>query len=127
MTKPVSEVVEELERLLEKATPGPWVPSKFGFQILTGDSWNSICTLKGNAEWEDGRGNYTPDYEWQKQEANAFLIAKAVSALPTLLAEIKRGWEELREIAELTQRRQLPLTMQINDIARAALEGKDNG
>ena len=60
-----------------KWTPGPWLPSWFGFQVLTGDSWNTICELKPDAEWEDGRGNYQQKYEWQRQEANARLIAAA--------------------------------------------------
>lgn len=66
-------------------TPGPWIASKFGFQVLTGDSWNTICTLKGGAEWEDGRGKYQPEYAWENQEANARLIAAA----PDLLAAAK--------------------------------------
>ena len=66
-------------------TPGPWIASTFGFQVLTGDSWNTICTLSGGAEWEDGRGKYRPEYEWQNQEANARLIAAA----PDLLAAAK--------------------------------------
>lgn len=66
---------------MNKHTPGPWLPSKFGFQVLTGDSWNTICTLKGGAEWEDGRGSYIPEYEWQNQEANARLIAAAPAML----------------------------------------------
>lgn len=60
-----------------KFTPGPWVASKFGFQVLTGDSWSTVCTLKDGARWEDGRPNYEPEYEWQLQEVNAHLIAAA--------------------------------------------------
>ncbi len=60
-----------------KFTPGPWNASKFGFQVLTGDSWSVICKLDGPASWEDGRGSYEQKYEWQNQEANARLIAAA--------------------------------------------------
>jgi hypothetical protein len=69
----------------EKHTHGPWIASKFGFQVLTGDSWTTICTLKDGAEWEDGRGNYEQEFAWQKQEANAVLIAAA----PTLLKALQ--------------------------------------
>lgn len=78
---------EENNGVASGHTPGPWVPSKFGFQVLTGDSWSTICTLKGDACWEDGRGNYQQEYEWQRQEANACLIAEAPNLL-TILAEI---------------------------------------
>jgi hypothetical protein len=69
---------------MSKHTPGPWLPSKFGFQVLTGDSWNTICTLRGGAEWGDGRGKYEQEYEWQNQEANARLIAAAPDMLDAL-------------------------------------------
>ena len=70
-----------------KHTAGPWVASRFGFQVLTGDSWSVICTLKNGAEWEDRRGKYVPNYEWQNQEANARLIAAA----PEMLAALKKA------------------------------------
>jgi hypothetical protein len=69
-----------------KHTPGPWISSKFGFQVLTGDSWNTICELKGPAEWEDKRGSYEQEYAGEIQQANARLIAAA----PDLLEAIKR-------------------------------------
>ncbi|WP_336057348.1 hypothetical protein [Nitratireductor sp. CH_MIT9313-5] len=75
---------EALAEERAKHTPGPWVASKFGFQVLTGDSWNSICELKGSAEWEDGRGTYEPQYEGQNREANARLIAAAPDLLEAL-------------------------------------------
>jgi hypothetical protein len=35
-----------------KHTPGPWLTNHFGTQVLTGDSWNAICELKGDARWD---------------------------------------------------------------------------
>lgn len=67
-----------------KHTPGPWVSSKFGFQVLTGDSWNTICELRGPAEWEDKRGSYEQEFEGQIQQANARLIASAPDLLEAL-------------------------------------------
>lgn len=71
---------------MSKYTPGPWNSSKFGFQVLTGDSWSTICELKGPAEWEDGRGSYEQEYEWQIQQANARLIAAAPDLLEAVIA-----------------------------------------
>lgn len=90
-----------------KFTPGPWVSSRFGCQVVTGDSWSSICELKGDARWEDGRGSYEQEYDWQIQEANARLIAASpemfdagtrvldYATLDTILADPKRHDNEV--------------------------------
>lgn len=53
----------------QKHTPGPWISSYRGFQVLTGDERRTICELKGKIERDE-------------QVANARLIAAA----PDLLA-----------------------------------------
>ena len=69
----------DLEALSQAATPGSWSASKWGYQILTGDSWNTICTFHGDgkdhrmAAWEDGRGAAEP---W----SNADFIVALVNA-----------------------------------------------
>jgi hypothetical protein len=68
----------------EAHTPGPWVTNAFGTQVLTGDSWNTICELAIGkdhrlASWEDGRA--ATDIT-----ANARLIAAAPSLFEALKA-----------------------------------------
>lgn len=70
---------DDLAASYARATPGPWIPSKRGYQILTGDSWNTICTFHGDgkdhrlAAWEDGRGAAEPS-------SNAVFISALVNA-----------------------------------------------
>ena len=90
--------LERLMKLSEKATPGPWIPSKFGSQVLTGDSWSTICELKGPAEWEDRRGAYEQEYEWQRQEANAKLIVLSREALPDLILALTFALNDLERM-----------------------------
>ena len=63
------EEIAELKRLLEKATPGPWI-NKDGFLCTEDPSWCDIadCEL----------------------DEDAALIAAAVNALPRLIAEVER-------------------------------------
>lgn len=72
--------------MISKHTKGPWVTTKFGNQVLTGDSWNTICVLSGNANWKGDSDVCEQEYEWQNQLANAVLIANA----PDLLDAVQR-------------------------------------
>lgn len=74
-------------------TPGPWVASKFGTQVLTGDSWSTICVLGDAPEWEDQRGKRELEYAWERKEANAHLIA-AAPALYEALEPFANVYEE---------------------------------
>jgi len=87
---------EELKAIRERceaATPGPWLPSIHGFQILTGDSWNTICVFWERSSsgakfhhlprWEDGRAA-------SREGANCDFIAHAITDVPALLAEVER-------------------------------------
>lgn len=72
----------ELERLAASITPGPWNSSIHGNQVLTGDSWNTICEIRvrkdfSAAQWEDGRGSSDPT-------ANA----RAIALVPALIREV---------------------------------------
>ena len=60
---------------MSKHTRGPWIPSGYGFNVLTGDSMHSIASV--DAPWR-------PDDNERAREriANAHLIAAA----PDLLA-----------------------------------------
>lgn len=106
-----------------KFTPGPWVASKFGFQVLTGDSWNSICTLRGSAEWEDKRGSYEPEYEWQNQEANARLIAAA----PDLYKAGRRLLEALSNYGHARLPQYVRAEIQDFRTALSKAEGRNDG
>ncbi|WP_156933654.1 hypothetical protein [Paracoccus sp. J39] len=73
---------EELKRLAASITPGPWNSSIHGTQVLTGDSWNTICEIRvrkdfSAAQWEDGRGSSDPT-------ANA----RAIALVPALIREV---------------------------------------
>lgn len=100
--------MDELRKLAEAATPGPWLwPTIGGSQILTGDSWDTVCILcewprkksydHRMATWEDGRG---PAHS----EANARYIAAVnpatiieLDAQITALLSAYRGMKEALE------------------------------
>jgi hypothetical protein len=41
------EQLEKWEEMCSKSTPGPWISSVYGSQVLTGDSWNTVCGVRG--------------------------------------------------------------------------------
>ena len=65
--------LEKLRKLSEAATPGPWAPSGFGTQILTGDSWSTICVFNGEAAKDYRRATWEHGPQREAVEANAFL------------------------------------------------------
>jgi hypothetical protein len=73
------------------------------------DGYRIVCTYQGRYDNLSGMG------EQQHAEAIADTILTAVNSHAALVVA-------LAEIAKLTQRKQLPLTTEINDIAVAALE-----
>lgn len=106
-----TEQIAELRRLCEAATPGPWVRSKYGFNILTHDSELSTCTQR-----------YTGDKKPTEEEmavmvANAAFIAAARTALPALLDEVERMQRERREDIALMEE-----TLQAEKIGIARIE-----
>jgi len=95
-------------------TPGPWNVEPFPngsnmWSALIGShARNQIAAVVMLPCKEPS--DYSAECAVIEESANARLIAAA----PELLAALK-------EIAELTSKRQLPLTVQINDAARAAI------
>lgn len=72
----MDDLIDRLEGLLAKATPGPWYF----------DRWRAALGV-------DGRQIVVKSFalsSGEEPEANATLIVEAVNALPTLLAELTR-------------------------------------
>ena len=77
---------------MSKHTPGPWIRSYHGFQVLTRNSETSICELKGSKPRDE-------------QIANADLIANAPDMLDALQMAYRKhhlddpsiGWDELSD------------------------------
>jgi hypothetical protein len=66
-------------------TPGPWIRSKHGFNVLTADSMQSICAVHAI---HPGHSN---EKDAQEQIANAQLIADAPDILAALRDLYKWG------------------------------------
>jgi hypothetical protein len=86
-------------KLGEYPTKGPWIPSVWGTQILTGDSWQTVCVFyeaKNDhrlAEWEDGVGKA------KHNSANADFIATARSFTPQAAKALLLAIDGLGDIA----------------------------
>lgn len=93
---------DTLKRLAESITPGPWNSSIHGSQVLTGDSWNTICEIRvrkdfSAAQWEDGRGSSDPT-------ANARAIALVPALIREVLAHRKaEAWQPIETISRAAQ------------------------
>lgn len=92
---PITKFLDEVEQRLGKATPGPWVDSKYGvitagpmIEYTRGSSQSQIAMVM-NAEWM---------LSGQRDE-NAQLIAHAPEYLKTLLAIVKEQSNALKSIA----------------------------
>jgi hypothetical protein len=99
----IAGLLSEWRKAMDGVTPGPWNPSRFGMQVLTGDSWATVCTFhdknggdgKWNdhrlASWEDGRGA-------SLETSNADWVARCspsgISALLDALSEATRQRDE---------------------------------
>lgn len=47
-------LLDKMRQTSQAATPGTWLRSGHGYQILTGDSWSTICRFDG----VDGQGRH---------------------------------------------------------------------
>lgn len=65
-----------------KGTPGPWISSSYGSQVLTGDSWNTICELKPSPAFE--KEKVSGSVLRERQIFNSRLIAAAPELLKAL-------------------------------------------
>lgn len=82
-------------QICNKATPGPWIRSKFGLNILTHDSEISTATQKYS-----GTSSYAEE-QIKKLEANANFIAAAREGWPEAIERaIKAEAEVVRLQAE---------------------------
>jgi hypothetical protein len=79
--------LDALEALCNAATPGAWVRSSLGFQVLTRNAERSVCEL--NATESVG-----------SQIATADFIAASRAALPALIAEVRRLRAGLKRIVD---------------------------
>lgn len=80
-----------------KATQGEWIRSKYGYQLLTEDSFAVIAKLEQCARRE--HDTKVQEYEWQQQEDNAKFIALAANhteAICNRLVELEAENAELR-------------------------------
>lgn len=100
-------------------TPLPWEAQVLetekdpGVYIVGSNLGGLVCAaLPWPTEIESG--------DYSRVEANAAFIVQAVNSLHRLV-------EALEQIGELTKRRQLPLTHEINDIVLAALKEAGRG
>ena len=92
----------EWERLAAAATPGPWRQDPGG---------------RAGARFDDVLADGSNIAEWI-EPADAAFIAASRTALPALVAEVRRLREALEQV-----RGHHPLATGWRDIARAALEG----
>src|SRR5687768_15286619 len=89
------ERLAELERLCEAATPGPWyAPEQLGGHVwgdrALGQQSNEILYHHKVADC-----TYHADGGFEQRGQNAAFIAAARTALPELIAEVRRLWAEV--------------------------------
>jgi hypothetical protein len=87
--------LESLDRLLEKATPGPWdVGSACEQNYIYGTGpkgWAHLACIAGHSDRPEDMA-----LDQEQGEANAALIVAAVNALPSLIKRIRDLEEGLR-------------------------------
>ena len=83
------QTIAEIREALEKATPGKWIRSHHGFQVLAWDGKTSITLFEAVGQ-----------HEREQQIANAHLIANAPEWLRFLLTELSDAQEQNRKLIE---------------------------
>lgn len=88
------EELSELEALAAAATPGPWRIADGGLTAVRGPDDERVCSAYDS----DARHSEPLPFAATPEEAaNAALIARAVNALPALIAEVRRLRAELSD------------------------------
>jgi hypothetical protein len=92
------ERLEELKKLCEDATPGPWTPeySDYGDEIWFGGRGWGMWSLDPVGVYLSGQAQNNNAEDMAEREADAKLIAASRTALPELIAEV----EFLTKVAE---------------------------
>ena len=88
----MKDLITEARELCEKATPGPWIRSKFGLNILTHDSEISTATQKYT-----GDSAYVAD-QMAILDANAAFIARSRTLIPELCDALEKAEAEIEEM-----------------------------
>ena len=91
MTKIDEAFLAERERLANAATPGPWMPAK------AYDSAAWPCILGGGWQVAECHAHLFGDEDFD----NAAFIADARTAVPTLVADVRRLREENEKLRDL--------------------------
>lgn len=105
MTKIDEAFLAERERLANAATPGPWMPAK------AYDSAAWPCILGGGWQVAECHAHLFGDEDFD----NAAFIADARTAVPTLVADVRRLREENEKLRDL-----------LAEVAGSGVELQDN-
>lgn len=122
MTEPVkmTNEIEELEALLEKATPGPWWIDSHGGACITQNEehiGNAIVFVTDPKQMERSRRQENGNLSAWPNDYDATLIVTARNLLPTLLQSLKDKDAEIeRRILE-----RLPMRLRVE--VKHALDG----
>jgi hypothetical protein len=109
----MTDMTDELKKLLAAATPGPWFVSGVRFK-MNGCEWHSIQRHNKATKQDDNICCVGYDPRTDEGRADAALIAAAINALPGLLDELERLREAIKRQAAAVRNLQTSEDSQIN-------------